>query len=58
MIPIEQEFVEKGIVHGGVFVLRPQDSLELVRCCRERSIRVLGHDAFRLTETTTQPVME
>ncbi len=56
--PIEQEFVAKGVLRGGALMLQAQHALELVRSCRERGIRVLGIDAFRLTETTTQPVME
>jgi hypothetical protein len=56
--PIEQEFVAKGVVRGGTLILPAHHALELVRCCRERGIRVLGLDGFALTETTTQPVME
>lgn len=58
MKPIEQEFVARGVVRGGVLVLQPRVALELVRRCRERGIRVLGLDGFMLTETTIQPVME
>jgi hypothetical protein len=39
-------------------MLHPGDAIELVRRCRERGIEVLGVDGFRLTERTTQPVME
>ena len=56
--PTEQQFLAKGVLRGGTLILQSQHALELVRCCRERGIRVLGIDAFRLTETTTQPVME
>ena len=58
MEPIEQEFADKGVLRGAVFMLRAQSALEMVRRCREEGIEVLGLDAFRLTEQTTQPLME
>lgn len=58
MKPIELEFLSKGILEGGIFLLPVNDALQLVRCCRERGIRVLGLDAFWLFETTIQPVMD
>lgn len=58
MEPIEQEFADRGVLRGTVFMLRARDAMEMVRRCREEGIEVLGLDAFRLTEKTTQPLME
>lgn len=57
MNPIEQMFASRGVVRGAFLKLRPQVALEMVRECRKRGIRVLGLDAFTLTDTTTQPHM-
>lgn len=59
MKPIEQEFLPKGVLRGkATLLLKPKDALDMVKRCRELSIRVLGIDGFRLTERTTQPVMD
>jgi hypothetical protein len=58
MKPIEEEFRHFGIVRGHSLKLRPADAIALVRACQDRGIEVLGLEAFRLTETTTQPDMD
>jgi hypothetical protein len=58
MEPIEQEFAARGVIRGAVLMFRPQHALDMVRQCRERGLRVLGLDGFKLTAKTTQPVME
>jgi hypothetical protein len=58
MEPIEQEFASRGVLRGGLILLRAQDALSMVRRCRGEGIEVLGLDGFRLTEQTTQPLME
>lgn len=58
MHPIEQEFLAKATVRGGILLLKLGDALAMVQRCRELGVRVLGVDGFRLTERTTQPIME
>jgi hypothetical protein len=58
MEPIEQEFSCKGVLRGGLLLLKAKDALDMVRRCRELGIEVLGIDGFRITERTTQPLME
>jgi len=58
MEPIEQEFASKGVLRGAALKLLARDAMDMVRRCREEGIEVLGLDAFRLTEKTTQPLME
>jgi|SRR5208282_26979 len=58
MPSIENEFSAVGIKRGGLLVLRPNDAIKMVRRCRERHVRILGIEAFILTDNTTQPHME
>ena len=39
-------------------MLPPEKAIGLIRRCKESGLRVLGIDGFRLTENTTQPLME
>jgi len=55
---IESAFRERGVVRGGILFLRGVDALALIQAAREKAIRVLGIDGFRLGDSTTQPVME
>ena len=57
MTDIKQEFRTKGEQRGGVLLLTPADSIDMVRRCREENVRVLGLDAFVLKQKTIQPVM-
>lgn len=57
MTEIEQEFRKKGEQRGGVLLLEPADAVDMVRRCRDEHVRILGLDAFIVTETTIQPVM-
>lgn len=58
MSTIEQEFMSRGIVRGGELLLSPQDALDMVSRCRELRVRLLGIDGFRVTPTSTQPLLE
>lgn len=58
MEPIEREFAARGVVRGGLLLLQAPAALDMVRRCREEGIKVLGLDAFSLSEHTTQPLME
>ena len=58
MEPLEQEFCSKGVLRGGILLLKATDALEMVRRCRELGVEVLGIDGFRITDQTTQPLME
>ncbi|MCL6600923.1 MAG: hypothetical protein K6T81_19635 [Alicyclobacillus macrosporangiidus] len=58
MDEIELELSKRGIKRGGTYLLSPSDALDVVKRCRELNIRILGIDAFKLTDHTTQPVLE
>ena len=58
MKSIERRFAARGVLRGGLLLLRARDALDMVRRCREEGIEVLALDSFKLTEQTTQPLME
>ena len=55
---IELAFRERGVVRGGILFLRADDAVGLTEAARQRGIRVLGVDAFRLSDDATQPLMQ
>ena len=55
---IEQSFAKKAIIRGGVFLLKWNDAVEFINACQNERIRILGVDAFFLSEDRTQPSME
>jgi hypothetical protein len=55
---LEAEFANRAIVRGGLYLLRPLDAVDFVDRCREESTEILGLDGFRITENTTQPMMD
>lgn len=55
---IEREFLGQGEVRGGILLLRVDDALALIESARRKNVRVLGVDAFKLSDNTTQPMME
>lgn len=58
MEEILRKFESKGIVRGGILFLRSAEARELVHECEKVGARILGIDAFKLGELTTQPLME
>lgn len=55
---LEAEFRTQKNTRGGILVLSPDEACRLIARAQEEKIRVLGIDAFILTETTIQPSME
>jgi len=55
---IESAFHERGVVRGGILFLRGRDAVALTEVAREKGVRVLGVDGFRLADGATQPLME
>ncbi|MEF2964205.1 colicin E5-related ribonuclease [Paenibacillus sp. M1] len=49
---------DKAIIRGGISLFSTNDALELVQLCEDKNYNILGIDAFIITDTTTQPVME
>lgn len=54
---IERAFRARGVVRGGILSLRPSDALALTEAAREKGVRVVGVDCFRLAHDVTQPLM-
>jgi hypothetical protein len=55
---IELAFRERGVVRGGILFLRADDAVGLTEAARQTGVRVLGVDAFRLSDDATQPLMQ
>jgi hypothetical protein len=58
MRELEREFQSRGVVRGGLTLLRPRDALALVSKAREASLGVLGVDGFFISANATQPSLE
>ena len=58
MNSIKQEFMNKGITRGGLLLLSSEEAINMIHRCQEQGIVVLGIDGFKLTDYTTQPLME
>jgi hypothetical protein len=56
--PIEQAFLARGHVRGGILFLDPALALEMIEVARSQQVPVAGVDGFFLTEASTQPSME
>ncbi len=54
----EAEFGARGTLRGGILILRPDEAIAPVRRARDTGSGVLGLDAFQITGTSTQPLME
>jgi hypothetical protein len=55
---IESAFLERGIMRGGILFLRATDAVALTEVARQKGIRILGVDGFRLGSNSTQPLLE
>ena len=55
---IEESFREHGKTFGGVFLLKPQDAIDLVEACRNKGISVFGAEGFFIVGDKIQPSME
>ena len=58
MQDLEQSFAGKGIKGRGTLYLDASDALDFIEAARLAKTPVLGVDAFIITETTTQALME
>lgn len=47
---LEEKYRHKGLVHGGVFLLRPEYALQFVEACEAADIPILGIEGFRVFE--------
>jgi hypothetical protein len=55
MAKIEDEFQHLSVVPGKRLILRVPDAVSFARRCREKEVRVLGVDAFRVTSDGIWP---
>jgi hypothetical protein len=55
---IIEKFSNKAIERGGIYFFNAADAMNVIKGCRELGSKILGIDAFQLTENMTQPVLE
>ncbi len=55
---LEQVFAGRGIKRGCTLYLKASDALDFIEAAHQAKAPVLGVDAFIITETTTQPLMD
>lgn len=58
MSDIERDFRAKGVMRGGLLLLRPADARDMVLRARDEGVKVLGLDAFLLRPDETEPALE
>ena len=52
---ITDKYINKGIVRGGILLLRPNDSIDFIRECVQNNLVLLGVDGFKVGKTWIQP---
>lgn len=57
MWDVEREFRAKGVMRGGLLLLRPADARDMVLRARDEGVKILGLDAFLLRPDETEPVL-
>jgi hypothetical protein len=55
---IDKELYEKAVLRGNLMFFHSNEALILIMRCENQNRKILGIDAFRITESTTQPVSE
>jgi hypothetical protein len=55
MAKLEDEFKDLSVVPGKTLILRVSDAIAFVLRCREKQVKVLGIDGFRLPAGAVQP---
>ena len=58
MRALEERFTARGVRRGGILFFSAPDALEFIDAAREEQQPVFGVDAFRLTDTTTEPLLD
>jgi len=55
---LQSRFADRGITRGGVLILPPVVAIDYIKAARGIGLKILGIDAFKLTEVNTQPILE
>lgn len=56
MEQILEEFKDKAINHGGIYLFETIDAIAVIERCRELEKRILGIDAFEISGQYIQPM--
>lgn len=55
---ISEELYERAILRGNLIFFHPNEAILVINRCKEHNRIILGIDAFKITENTTQPFSE
>jgi hypothetical protein len=55
---LQSKFADRGITRGCVLILPPVVAIDYIKAARGIGLKILGIDAFELTEVRTQPILE
>jgi len=58
LLAVEELFRSRGRIIGSVFLLKPDDAIELILECKARGIPVFGAEGFSIVGDKIQPSME
>jgi hypothetical protein len=58
MQDFQHSFAARGIERGGTLYLKASDALDFIEAARLAKMPVMGVDAFIITETATEPLLE
>lgn len=55
---VEEKFLKKAIIRGGVHMYNASDAIDVIAMCEQHGWPILGIDSFIVTENQTRPLME
>lgn len=58
MTSIVESYRANALARGGLLLFQPNEAMMIVAKLEQARVRVLGIDAFHVTPTVTQPLME
>jgi hypothetical protein len=54
----DENLYQKAIIRGNLMFFYPNEAILFINKCKSQNRKILGIDAFKITETSTQPVSE
>jgi len=55
MEELDQEFLDKAIIHGGDITYSEQDALDIIDRCRKKDLKITNIDAYLIEDDFIQP---
>ncbi len=55
---VEEKFLKKAIIRGGIHMYNASDAIEVISMCEQHGWPIFGVDSFSVTEQQTRPMTE